>query len=108
MWYSHYLSQQSSVELQTFFREVSSRIEKSDLDNDIIEEDEVYYVVQRTTSVKNRSDFKSLTIDYLSSDTKVRSLESKHKWIYIEYIDYLEIVPKYGWVNKKYLKRLEK
>ncbi|MDQ3180524.1 MAG: hypothetical protein M3Q33_08390 [Acidobacteriota bacterium] len=108
MWYSHYLAQQSSVELQTLFKEVSSRIEKSNLDDDIIEEGEVYYIVQRTMCVKNSPDFKCLTIDYLSSDTKVRSLKSKHKWIYIEYIDYLEIVPRYGWVNKKYLKRLEK
>ena len=82
MWYSNHLSQQTSIELQTFFGEVFSRldkIEKSNSDNEIIEEDEIYYIAERTTSVKNQSDFKSITTDYLSSDTKVRLLKSKHK-----------------------------
>ena len=84
------------------------KIETSVSDDDIIEADEIYYVVQKTVSVKNHPDYKSLTIDYLSPNTKVHLLKSKHKWIYIEYIDYLEVIPRYGWVSKKYLKRLEK
>jgi len=109
MWYSHYLSENSSVELETFFRETFKKlekIEKSISNNEIFEEnDDTYYVVQRTALVKNNPKFKSLTIDYLSPNTKVRLLRSKHKWIYIEYIDYLEVIPRYGWVSKKYLKR---
>ena len=129
IWISFYLSEQSSIELRAISGEISSKIEvvgdrldkrmekiedrlkkieKDSLDDDNFEENDVYYVVQRTASVKNRPNFNSLTINYLSSDTKIHLLKSKHKWIYIEYIDYLEVVPRYGWVNKKYLKRLEK
>jgi Fe2+ transport system protein B len=118
MWFSHYLSQQSSAELRMLFGQAFERLErvedklekteKSDLEHSEAEEIEIYYIVQRTVSVKSRPEFKSFTIDYLSLDTKVRLIKSKHKWIYIEYIDYLEIIPRYGWVNKKYLNRLEK
>lgn len=111
MWYSQHLSQQSSVELRMLFGQVFERlekIEKADLEEEVVEDSEVYYVVQRTVSVKNQPNFKSFTIDYLSSDTKVHLIKSKGKWIYVEYIDYLEVVPRYGWVSKKYLKRLEK
>jgi hypothetical protein len=65
------------------------------------------YVVERDVPVKIRPKFKSLTLDYLPKETKVRLLNSNHKWIYIEYIDYFEVVPKYGWVNKKYLKKVD-
>lgn len=115
LWYSHYLSEQSSVELNSLFRETFYRLEKIEnkfenfnLDDESMEDDEIYYLVQRTTSVHNRPNFNSLAVDYLSSKTKVRLIKTKHKWIYIEYIDYLEVIPRYGWVNKKYLKKIDK
>lgn len=43
----------------------------------------------------------------LFPNTKVKLITEKHKWVYIEWTDYLEVVPRYGWVNKKYLKRLK-
>ncbi len=114
LWYSYYLSQQSSIELNSLFTETFQRLEKienklnnSDLSNEVSEDNEIYYLVQRNVSVYNRPDFKSLTIDYLSPKTKVRLLKTKHRWIYIEYIDYMEVVPRQGWVSKKYLKKTD-
>lgn len=42
----------------------------------------------------------------LYPNQKVRLEKSAHRWIYVEYFDYIEGIPKMGWVNKKYLKML--
>lgn len=69
-------------------------------------ETSVYYVVQRSVNVRNKpSTKKSIIIDILYPNNKVRLVKSKHRWIYVEYFDYAEGIPKYGWVYKKYLKR---
>jgi hypothetical protein len=69
-------------------------------------DDSVYYVVERQVSLKLKPNHHSATVAILSPNQKVRLVQMNHKWIYIEYFDYLEGVPKYGWANKKYLKRL--
>ena len=38
---------------------------------------------------------------------KSRLVQRRHKWIYVEYFDEIEGIPKYGWANKKYLKKIE-
>ena len=47
-----------------------------------------------------------MTIGFLSPGTKVKLLKSNHKWIFVEFIDYFEVIPRYGWVSKKYLTRI--
>jgi hypothetical protein len=73
----------------------------------IPEQDEnIYYVVERRVNLKLKPHNRSLTIVTLSPNQKVRLERMNHKWIYIEYFDYLDGVPRYGWADKKYLKRL--
>ncbi len=66
------------------------------------------YIVQRTVELKIKPKFKSHTIAVLYPNQQVQLVESSHKWIYVEYFDYLDGIPKYGWANKKYLVRIEK
>jgi len=102
-------SQKSSQEQKASTEKLVQLLEKiAENTNEIEKTEDVYYLVERNLSVKKKPSFKSMTIDFLSAKTKVRLLKTNHKWILIEYIDYLEIVPKYGWVNKKYLVRVEK
>ncbi len=67
----------------------------------------VYYVVMREVDVKNQPSFKSISIDILFPNSRVKLIAHTHKWIYIEWTDYLEGIPRYGWVSKKYLKRVK-
>lgn len=67
-----------------------------------------YYVAVRRTELKVKPNFDSYTITVIFPNQKVRLVRINHQWIYIEYFDYLEGVPKCGWASKKYLKRLAK
>ena len=67
----------------------------------------VYYVVERPVCVKVKFTTTSPTISKLYPNQKVRLIQRKHEWIYVEYFDYLDAVPRNGWVLKKYLKILE-
>ncbi|HEU0144140.1 MAG TPA: hypothetical protein VFQ47_05085 [Nitrososphaera sp.] len=68
----------------------------------------IYYVVERQVNLKLKPNNRSATIVIIYPNQKVRLVQMNHQWIYIEYFDYLEGVPKYGWANKKYLKRVDK
>ncbi len=70
------------------------------------EKAEIYYVVKREFDVRANPTFKSMKFGRLFPNTKVKLITEKHKWVYIEWTDYLEAVPRYGWVDKKYLKKL--
>jgi hypothetical protein len=63
-------------------------------------------VVERQVVLRLKPSNRGAKIVILFPNQKVLLIEEKHKWIYIEYFDYLEAIPKYGWANKKYLKRL--
>ena len=67
----------------------------------------IYYVAERRVELKTKPSFGSYTITAIITNQKVRLVQMNHQWIYIEYFDYIEGVPKYGWASKKYLKRLE-
>jgi hypothetical protein len=67
----------------------------------------IYYVAERRAALKVKPSFGSYTITVIFTNQKVRLVRMSYQWIYIEYFDYIEGVPKYGWASKKYLKRLE-
>jgi hypothetical protein len=77
-------------------------------------ETSTFYIVNRTVELKLRPKFKSSTIAVLYPNQQVRLVQNSdivknpHKWVYVEYFDYLEGIPKYGWANKKYLIKVEK
>lgn len=73
-----------------------------------IEDKSIYYAVKRKLELKVNPKFQSSTIAVLYPNQIVRLVKRQHKWIYVEYFDYLEGIPKNGWVNKKYLTKIEK
>jgi hypothetical protein len=70
-------------------------------------DDATYYVVERVVTVRVKLNNRSAPIATLYPNQKVRLEKRKHEWIYVEYFDYIEGIPKMGWVNKKYLKMLD-
>lgn len=62
------------------------------------------YVVKRQTSVSLRPKGKSTKIAPLYPGQKVELEDSKGKWVYISYFNYLDEKTYSGWVLKKYLK----
>lgn len=70
-------------------------------------ENDVYYIVERQVQLKQGPSFKGDSLAILYPNQEVKLITKDHKWIYVEYFDYLEGVSKKGWVNKKYLKKIE-
>jgi len=69
-------------------------------------ESKVFYVTIRTVNLRSHSNGKSPVILELPQNQKVALITSKEKWIYVEYFDYINGIPKLGWVYGEYLKRL--
>lgn len=68
--------------------------------------EEIYYVIEREAKLRNQPRPKSVVIQILPPNQRVKLIQTKHEWIYVEYFDYIEGVPKNGWLLKKYAKRL--
>ena len=66
-----------------------------------------YYVVERNVVLHIKPQTKAAKIVMLFPNQRVLLVNDNHKWIYIEYFDYLEGVPRYGWAMKKYFRRLD-
>lgn len=62
-----------------------------------------HYVVDRSVNLRVKPNSKSHRFGTLYPNQKVTLLKEGGKWIYIEYFDYQDGVPKCGWVFKKYL-----
>ena len=67
-----------------------------------------YYIVNRTVQLHTESSTKSPFLGFLYPNQRVKLVKRKSKWIYIEYFDNLNGIPKMGWVYKKYLKMEKK
>jgi hypothetical protein len=67
-----------------------------------------WYVVKRACLLKVYPNFKSATIAVIPEQTTVEVVFVTHQWLYVEYQPHDEDIPKYGYVNKKYLKMVEK
>jgi hypothetical protein len=69
-------------------------------------ETKIFYVATRTVNIRSDPSKKSPAIAKLHGNQKVALIASKEEWIYIEYFDYINAIPKMGWVYGEYLKRL--
>jgi uncharacterized protein YgiM (DUF1202 family) len=58
------------------------------------------------TYLRSQTSAKSSIIAKLHPNQKVALIRSQQEWIYVEYFDYIEAIPKMGWVYEKRLKRL--
>lgn len=68
----------------------------------------IYYVVERSVNVRNKpTTKKSKILQIIYPNQKVKLLMAKHKWIKIEYFDWITKQNKQGWVYKKYLRLIK-
>jgi len=98
----------SSKEGREYFRELIEATQKIAAQTERLiptDDQNTYYIVERTARLQLRPSTKSLALALLFPNQKVRLVERNHKWIYVEYFDYLEGVPKMGWTFKKYFKK---
>lgn len=65
-----------------------------------------YYVVERQVTLRVKPNNRSGKIVVLLPNQQVLLVQDNHNWIYIQYFDYLEGIPRYGWAMKKYMKRI--
>lgn len=72
-----------------------------------VEDSSTYYVVEREVILRLKPNTKSSKVALLFPNQRVRLVKPNHQWIYVEYFDEFEGVPKYGWAYKKYLKKLD-
>jgi len=68
--------------------------------------DSVEYEIERKVPLKLKPTNNSMTMVTLEVNDRVKLIRMSHQWVYVEYHDEEEDLPIYGWVNKKYLKRL--
>jgi hypothetical protein len=66
-----------------------------------------YYVVEREVVLRVKPKPKAAKIVILFPNQRVLLVKDNHKWIYIEYFDYLEGIPRYGWAMKKYFRHTD-
>src|SRR6266404_2352705 len=65
-----------------------------------------YYVVEREVVIRLKPVNRSAPVAALYPNQIVRLVQPNLQWIYVEYFDYIEGLPKLGWVNKKYLRKI--
>jgi uncharacterized protein (DUF433 family) len=100
-------SSKTQDEQQSAIRKVLERIADNIERLNPEKDQNVYYLVDRTVDLKLKPQERSLTITRIFRNQKTRLVRKKHRWIYVEYFDYLEAIPKYGWAKKKYFKRVQ-
>ncbi|HCY74411.1 MAG TPA: hypothetical protein DHV28_00685 [Ignavibacteriales bacterium] len=61
------------------------------------------YIVRTKLNVRKESNSKSLILDTLFPNNKVEVIKEENDWFYVEYFDFVEGLPKTGWVYSKYL-----
>lgn len=61
----------------------------------------------RPVPLKVKPVHRSPTLRMLHPPQKLLMIRKKHKWLYVECLDYDNEVLDYGWVDKKYLRRIE-
>jgi hypothetical protein len=118
--HSIYLSNQSSKEIENQIKEVETNLvsqlfmieQQVQLLSEKREEtgiDKAEYVAIRAVNLRtqNNTSKESHVIALLQPNQKVELLKRDKKWIYVGYFDFVEDVPKTGWVCKKYLKMIK-
>lgn len=61
------------------------------------------YIVRTKLNVRNQPSSKSIILDYLFPNNKVEFIKVEGNWFYVQYFDFLDGLPKFGWVYSKYL-----
>lgn len=61
------------------------------------------YIVRTKLNVRNQPSSKSSILDCLFPNNKVEFIKADGNWFYVQYFDFLDGLPKYGWVYSKYL-----
>ena len=61
------------------------------------------YIVRTKLNVRNQPSSKSIILDCLFPNNKVEFIKVDGNWFYVQYFDFIDGLPKYGWVYSKYL-----
>jgi hypothetical protein len=69
--------------------------------------DDVTWVVLKNAAVRARPDIKEKSSELLSPAQQIRLIREKGDWLYVEYFDYIEGVPKMGWIPKDCAARIK-
>lgn len=101
----------SDEKIKNFFREEIASSEKRMIlsiteakdKKDLVES----YVVKHATCIRVKPTHKSAKIDSLYKNQLVTILSKKKEWVYVQYFDYIEAIPKTGWIAKKYITRVK-
>ncbi|HMG76184.1 MAG TPA: hypothetical protein VK582_21965 [Pyrinomonadaceae bacterium] len=72
-----------------------------------VEPNDVYFVVLRKAKLRTEPNLNQRSIEILSVNQRIKLIRGNDKWIYVEYFDYVEGLPKMGWVLKEYTQQIE-
>lgn len=61
------------------------------------------YIVRTKLNVRNQPSSKSIILDCLFPNNKVEFIKADGYWFYVQYFDFLDGLPKHGWIFSKYL-----
>ena len=98
-----YLSNQQEANIIRSINDTSQRIEKKIEEITPKKDDANIYIVRTKLNVRKGSNSKSLILDTLFQNNKVEVVKEENDWFYVEYFDFVEGLPKTGWVYSKYL-----
>lgn len=93
------ITSQLTESQEKIYRSVSELLVNEDRTN-------TFFIVQRCVNLRTKPSTKSDIIIKLFPNQQVKLEKMKGKWLYISYFDFIDGVPKTGWVYKKYLKRI--
>lgn len=65
------------------------------------------YVVNNPTSIKVKPTHQSAKIASVYKNQLLSIISRQKEWVYVQYFDYIEGLPKTGWIAKKYLTRVK-
>ena len=102
-------AKKSSKEQADFFKrliEVNEQIAVNTESRTSQQDYVTYYEVERSVGIRLEPSTKSSVVRILYPGHKVRLVERNHKWIFVEYFDYINGEIRYGWLYKKYAQQL--
>lgn len=97
--YSSYLSEQELIEqlngLENQVQLLTDKIEKSPINT--------FFIVEKSLKLRSGPSLESEVLDVLPEKLKLIGLETRGKWLKVEYFDYLSNTMESGWVHSDYL-----
>lgn len=101
-----YLGKQQETNIIESINDTGQRIEKKIEKITPKKEDAKVYIVRTKLNVRKDPNSKSLILDTLFPNNKVEVFKEENDWFYVEYFDFVEGLPKTGWIYSKYVVKI--